>query len=188
MTRGRTTTQKDADIGSQAGRAILVEMLFDSGALRLAIAYRAFTVSGDVYTATGAAFAMSALHESNDGFEGFELSLDGLDSAIESIMAAEPYRGRIVRVLEQRFDANDIVAGSPSVEAIGRIRGIGLTERVSEGRNRAWLQAEHFDAEFEQPMLIRFTDADQQRRYAGDLGGEYLASLQDRVLTRENKG
>jgi len=184
MTRGRTTAQKAADIGSQAGRAILVEMLFDSGALRVAIAQRNFTVGADVYTATGAAFAMSNLRESADGFEGFELSLDGLDSAIEDIMAAEPYRGRIVRVLEQRFDADDATVETPSVEAVGRMRAMGLTEQVAQGRNRVWLRAENFDAEFEQPMLIRFTDADQQRRYSGDLGGEYLAALQDRVVTR----
>lgn len=184
MTRGRTTAQKAADIGSQAGRAILVEMLFDSGALRVAIAQRNFTVGADVYTATGAAFAMSNLRESADGFEGFELSLDGLDSAIEDIMAAEPYRGRIVRVLEQRFDADDVKVGTAQVQWIGRMRALSQRTVTTDGKSEVTLQGEHFDAEFSQPQTIRFTDADQQRRYSGDLGGEYLAALQDRVVTR----
>lgn len=182
MSRGRTTPQKTADTGSSAGHAILVELNFDSGVLRLAISPKDVVVGADTYTAVGAAFAMSNLRESADGFEGFELSLDGLDSAIESLMAGEPYRGRIVRVLEQRYDAANAPVGNASVEAIGRMRAMGLTEGA--GKCRVWLQAEHFDAEFDQPMLIRFTDADQQRRYAGDLGGEYLAALQDRVVTR----
>lgn len=184
MSRGRTSPQKTADVASHAGRAIMLEMLFDSGALRLAIAQVNLTEGANTYVATGGAFAMSNLREAADGFEGFEVSLDGLDSAIEAVMASEPYRGRIIRVLEQRFDANDVKVGSPSVEAIGRMRAMGLSENVASGKTRVSLQAEHFDAEFDQPMLIRFTDADQQRRYAGDLGGEYLASLQDRVVTR----
>lgn len=187
MTRGRTAPQKAADVAAHKGRAALIEMAFDSGTLRLAIAPFNITVGADVFVATGAAFEMTAVEETAAGFEGFEVSLSGVDSAIEAIMASEQYRGRIIRVLEQRFDANDAKVGAAQVQSIGRMRAMGHTDNVKDQSARVWLQAEHFDAEFEQPMVIRFTDADQQRKYPGDVGGEFLASLQDRVITRASK-
>lgn len=187
MTRGSTGPQIAADIAPHAGRAILVEMLFDSGALRLAIADRPITVGADTYVTTGAAFAMSAVDESVAGFEGFQLSLAGVDAGIMALMASEPYRGRTVRVLEPRFDAADAQVGTARVQAVGRMRALSGAENVAERKFVVTLQAEHYDAEFDEPSVIRFTDADQQRRYAGDLGAEYLASLQDRVITRDRK-
>ena len=184
MTRGRTSPQKAADTAAHAGRAALVEMLFDSGALRIAIAPFNIPVGADTYVSTTLAFEMSLLSEAEAGFDGMQLKLSGVDSAIQAVMASEPYRGRTVRVLEQRFDADDALVGTAQTQWIGRIRAMGQRTLTTEAKSEIWLQGEHFDAEFAQPQVIRITDADQQRRYPGDLGGEYLASLQDRVLAR----
>jgi hypothetical protein len=187
VSRGRTTPQKNADVASHAGRAIGVEMLFDSGALRIAIAQKNLSDGTNTYTATGLAFAMSEVQESSAGFEGFEVSLSGLDAGIQSIIANEPYRGRIISVLEQRFDANDVEVGNLTRQVVGRMRAM-VTETVTkDGKQLVAIQAEHFDAELDDPRTLRFTDADQKRRYPTDLGAEYLSALLDRVITR-NRG
>lgn len=184
MSRGRTGTQTAADTASHRGAAVLLELSFDSGTLRLCIGPWSITSGGNLYVHTGAALAVEAHGEAADGTEGLQFTLSGLPSGIFALVVNEPYQRRLVRMLEQRFNADDTPADVASVEYIGRM--VSLTSQ-EDAKNRTWtvaVQTEQFDAEGRRARNIRFSDAEQRRRYPSDLGAEYASSLEERVMTR----
>lgn len=187
MTRGRSAPQIAADTASSSGSAALVELLFDSGALRLVDASWPLVADGNTYLAGAGALSVKPHEESADGPTGADMALAGLDAGIKALVFAEPYQGRLVRLMTQAFDENDVAVGTPMVDYIGRIRALTVVENPQDKSVTVNCETEHFDAEFEEPSELRNTDAEQRRRYPTDLGCEHLASLVDRVITRKPK-
>ena len=188
MSRDRTSGQVAADVAAHSGAAVLIELGFDSGTLRLCVGPWSITVGADVYTHTGAALTVAPHGEAADGTEGLELTLSGLDAGIFDLLVTEPYQGRTMQLMEQRFDADDVAAGSPSVEFPGRMVALTSTEDPKSRTHTVTLTVEHYDADGQRPRNLRFSDAEQRRRYPGDLGAEYVASMVERVLTRNPGG
>ena len=58
------------------------------------------------------------------------------------------------------------------------------TENPADRTHTVTVQTEHFDAEGRRSRNLRFSDAEQRRRYPDDLGAEYAAALEERVMTR----
>jgi hypothetical protein len=113
-----------------------------------------------------------------------EFILTGLEAGIFDLVVAEPYRGRLVRLIEQRYNADDDEADVATVEYIGRMVAMASTEDVA---SRTWtvsVQTEIVEADARRSRNLRFSDAEQRRRYPGDLGAEYVSSLVERVMTR----
>lgn len=186
MTRGRTVGQVAADTASHSGSAVLLEFEFDSGTLYLCLGRWTITYGGNVYVHTGAAMTVAEHGEAADGTEGLEITLTGLDAGIFDLVVSEPYQRRPMRLLELRFDADDQPVGDPTVEFPGRMLLLTSVENAKDRKHTVAVQCEHFDAEGRRPRNIRFSDAEQQRRYPGDLGAEYVASMVERVMTRAN--
>lgn len=185
MTRGRSGAQITADKAPASGAAALVELTFDSGVLRLAVAHWPVVVGADTYTATGGALSVKQHDEAVDAVQGVDIALAGIDAGIKALVFAEPYQGRLVRLLEQRYDDAQAQVGSAHAYYIGRIRAMTCTEDPKNHSVTVTVNTEHFDAEYEEATDLRNTDAEQRRRYPTDLGCEYLASLVDRVIQRK---
>lgn len=185
--RARSSTLQAADTARHAGVAMLLEAAFPGGTLRLALATRNVTDGADTYTATGSFLQMDASQEGADGTEGLTLSLSGLDPAVLALVVAEPYKGTVVRVLEQRYDADDQPVEGPTVEYIGRVVAMTSSESPQDRTHTVVMQTEHYDAEGRRSVNLRFSDAEQRRRYPADKGAEYVTSLTERVLVRTNR-
>jgi hypothetical protein len=184
MSRNRTGTQVAADEAGHRGSAVLLELLFTSGTLRLALAPWPVVSGGNLYTPTGALLSFDDHGEAADGTEGLQFTLTGLAAGIFDLVVNEPYRGRIVRVLEQRYNAADAEADVASVEYLGRMVGMTSSEDVASRTWTVTVQTEVFDADGRRSRNLRFSDAEQRRRFSGDLGAEYVASLVERVMSR----
>jgi hypothetical protein len=184
MSRNRTGTQVAADTAGHKGSAVLLELLFDSGTLRLCIGPWSITSGGNLYVHTGAAMQVEAHGEAADGTEGLQFTLSGLEAGIFDLLVNEPYQRRLVRLLEQRFNAADAAADVASVEYIGRMLALQSSEDMAARSWTVTLQTEVFDAEGRRARNLRFSDAEQRRRYPADLGAEYVASMVERVMTR----
>lgn len=184
MSRDRTGTQVAADTASHKGSAHLLELLFDSGTLRLCIGHWSISSGGNLFVHTGSALQVDAHAEAADGLEGRQYTLTGLQPGIFDLLVNEPYQRRLVRELEQRFNADDTQADVASVEFLGRMVAMNSVEEPSSRTWTVTIQAENFDAEGRRARNIRFSDAEQRRRYPSDLGAEYVASLVERVMTR----
>ena len=97
MTRGRTSTQTTADTAAHRGAAVLLELLFDSGTLRLCIGPWSITAGGNLYVHTGAALSAEPQSESVDGMEGLQFTLSALPAGVFDLVVAEPYQRRLCR-------------------------------------------------------------------------------------------
>jgi hypothetical protein len=184
VSRNRTPTQLAADEASHKGSAQLVELLFTSGTLRLAVAPWDVVSGGNLYTHTGALLSMQTHGEAADGTEGLDFTLTGLEAGIFDLVVSEPYQRRLVRVLEQRYNAADAEADVATVEYIGRMVAMASAEDVASRTWTVTVRTEVFDAEARRSRNLRFSDAELRRRYPSDLGAEYVSSLVERVMTR----
>lgn len=183
--RGLTTAELDAAAAPAAIVVPLFELLFDSGTLRLALGSVNVTYAGVTWYATGAALGVSESNESADSTEGLSLELTGLDVGIVALAANEPYRGRTLRVLEAWLGENLQPLFAPRVEWLGRLVAMSIEEQA--GKVTVSVQAEHYEAELARQRVLRYTSADQRRRYPGDAGCDLLESMVDAQIVWPNK-
>lgn len=169
MSRGLSSAQLTAAGASHRQTVALVEAFFDSGTLRLAIAPWAITSGVDTYAATGPFLHVKEVTESAGSVEGLEFTLTGISTDVIAIATAEPYRGRVIRLLKAYLDADtNQTVGTAVVQFVGRMHSM----RIAEKNNTCdvVVVAEHYEAELSRSTPLRLNDTDQQRLYPGDLG------------------
>lgn len=184
MSRDRTAPQIAADTGNHAGGLPLLELNFTSGVLRLNFGLYDVPVGADTYYAQGWALAVDDHVESADGTEGLTITLSGLAGGVFNILATEHYKGCLVRLMELRYGADHLPVDPPSVEWMGHMMAMNSVEDPESRRHTVTLQCEHFEADADRATNLRFSDAEQRRRYPDDKGAEYVTSMTDRVLRR----
>ena len=165
---------------SEAPRALLlVELDFPSGFVRVNSSDRAIVFQSNTFKGVGELGAVSAIGETGElQASGLELSLTGIDPA--NITAAfENAQGRAGKVYLAFLDANYVLVVDPVLIFAGRIDAVTVelgevgTVRVAlENRLVAW----------ERPKVRRYTNEDQQQRFAGDLFLEFVAQTVDKEL------
>ena len=180
MSRGLDAEQLAAAASGHRVVVPLIEMLFDSGTLRITSAPWNIVVGEDTYVST-VVVQFRQLRESVNSIEGMEFHADGLNAAFLTIAHQEQYRGRIVRLLKAYLNAEThALIGTPRVMFIGRIKSMPSTE--TNAACSINVIAEHYDAELGRAAPSRLNDADQQRFYPGDLGCQYAESMVEKVI------
>jgi hypothetical protein len=182
--RGLTTTERNAATAPTTIVVQLVEVLFDSGPLRLALGGIDVTSDGVTWY-TGNALQLSDSQESSGSTEGLSFTLSGLDMAIVALAAGEPYKGRIAKIYEAWLDEGWRLVAPPRVEWIGRMSAMTIEEK--DGTATVTGSIEHYEAELQRPRSQRYTAADQHRKYTGDLGCDLLEAMTDAVIVWPNK-
>lgn len=187
MSRDLTVAQKTAADGKHRKTAPLLELLFDSGTLRISLAQWDIVVGAITYSRLNSLLEVQPLQESSGSIEGFNFTLSGLDPAIIVIATQEQYRGRIVRLMKVYLNADtNAVIGAPSVRWVGRMRSMAIQE--TNDKCTVALAAEHYEAELTRAAPLRFNDSDQQRLYPGDLGCQYVEEMVDKTLVWPARG
>lgn len=181
MTRGLDAAEVTAS--QQPHRIVvpLIEAVFDSGPLRLAISPWPIEVGGNTFVAAGAAMKVRDMIESAGSTEGLTLELSGLDPAIIAIATQEPYQGRVLRLLKAflHADTHQLVA-TPKAPFVGRMRSMSIVE--TNDLCTVTVTVEHYEAELRRPAPLRMNDADQQRLYPGDLGCQYAEQMTEKSI------
>lgn len=167
----------------------LIEVLFDSGPLRLALGAHDVTSGGVTYTASRVV-SIEANAESADSTEGLSFALDGLDAGILAIAAAEPYYRRPVNLYEQWLYGDYaggayVAAAAPRLEWCGVLTGLVIEEQ--DRRCSIAGTAEHYDADLRRPRTQRYNNADQTRRYPTDTGFSMAEQLTQLTLVWPSK-
>lgn len=183
--RGLTSAELAAAASDATIVVPLVEVLFDGGPLRLALGGMSITYGGITWAATGSLLSISEAGENAYSTEGVDFEFSGLDQAIVTIAAAEPYRGRVVRIYEAWMNTNGTLVAAPRVEWLGRLTAMAIEEQ--DGRVVVSGSAEHYEADLFRPRALRYSAADQRRRYPGDAGCDLLESMVDAVIIWPNK-
>lgn len=153
-----------------------VEMLFDSGAIRLWTGYGDRTIGGETYLGAGSVMSISGIDEVNDlSAKSATISLNGILSSIVSLALSEPYQRRVCRILWGVTNVSDFV------EVFGGYMNTMAIEDSGETSNIT-LTVESKLIELNRPRVRRYTHESQKSRYPTDTFFSYVADLQDKDI------
>ena len=152
-----------------------VELLFDSGAVRLWTGYDNKTVGGDTYLGTGNLLSIPNVEEVADmSAKSAEITLSGVATQLVSLALQEPYQGRNARIL---FG----VEGQTPIEVFGGLMDV-MTISDSGEASTISLTVESRLVELERIRPFRYTDNSQKLRHPTDDFFSFVPALQDREI------
>lgn len=133
------------------------------------------------WTGTGYLGSINAIGETTDlAAQGVSLTLTGVDAGLVSTVLGEQYQGKPCQIWYCPLNPdNGQLVGVPIRIFAGRIDTMDI--EVGETASIT-LTAESRLIDFFRPRVSRYTDAEQQARFPGDLGLQYVNSLQDKQI------
>ena len=180
-----------------------VELQFDSpNTLRLWTGYGTLVYEGVSYYGTGELLGISSVEETVEmAAKGATLTLSAVPSEVISLALQEPYQGRVCKIYFGMFSTDQLLQEDNTSYILmqdgSKIRletsETGLTEvftgymnqmSIEEGPDSSTIQlsVENKLVDLERPRVARYTSAYQKDQFAGDLGLDFVESLQDQQL------
>ncbi len=180
MTRDIDAATLSASQSAAIHPVLFVELLFDGGAVRFHSELGEIVTGGNTYTGTGRLGSVSPVQEDTElARSTLSLSLSGLPTDIVAAVLNESFQGRRATLSLGYFDTANQLVADPVVLYRGRMdtvsieQGQDLTVTISvESRFAAW----------DRPLERRYNDADQQARYPGDLGMQFVEQAVNKEL------
>jgi hypothetical protein len=150
---------------------LAVEILFDSGAVRLWTGHGNLVIDGQTYTGSGMLLSFSDVQETGDlSARDMTVTLSGIDSAMIALALAEPFQGRRARVLQGAVGVSDVVEVFDGIVNTMPIRDGAASCVIS-------VQLDSKLVTLRRPRLRRLTDEMQRARYPDDTFLSFVASL-----------
>ena len=172
--RDISETLNDKFLGKDVDLFVAVELMFDSGALRIWSGIGDKSIGGQTYTGTGSLLAVGGIEESEDlSSPGANISLNGVDSSLVSLAIQEPYQNRDCRIL--LGSGNDFFEVFSGFMDVMTIEDSGDTCTIS-------LTVESRLIILDRKIPLRYTQETQESRYPGDTFFSAVASLQDKKV------
>lgn len=155
--------------------AVVLE--FDSGTLRFWTGIGEKVINGNTYIGTGSLMSISDLEETAElAAAGATITLSGIPSEVLSLALSEPYQNRPARIF---------FGLSGSVDDMAEVFTATMDSmNIEEGADTATVELtiENRLLDLERARIRRYTNNDQQSRFPGDRGLEFVDDLQDREI------
>ncbi len=181
MTRSLPTTVSSGIAETSLSVFWAVDLLFDSpNDLYFWSGVGDLSLDGNTYTGSGDLLQISDIRESSDiAAYGATLDLSGIPSNTVALAESEPYQGRkcIIKFGVLAFGANPTDAFTVFSGEMDQ-----MTIQIGPTTASISLEVESRLIDLRRPRLRRYTDADQQSRYPGDLAFEFVTRLQTESL------
>jgi len=150
-----------------------VEMLFDSGPVRLWTGYGNRSVAGNSYIGAGQLLNIQGLAEVADlSAKSITISLSGVAVSLVSLALQEPYQRRICRVYFGEVSVPDVVEVFSGQLNIMSIEDSGDASTIS-------VLVDSKLIELERASNRRYTSENQKSRFADDTFFDYVSAIQD---------
>jgi hypothetical protein len=150
-----------------------VELLFDSGAVRLWTGYGDRTINSETYTGAGSFIGIDGLGEVADlSAKSITLSLSGISSTLVSAALQEPYQRRKCRVYLGEVSVTDVVEVFSGQLNTMQIEDSGDQSTIS-------VLVDSKLVELERASNRRYTSESQKARYSNDTFFDYVSAIQD---------
>ena len=172
--RDISTALSNKLLGKDVDLFVAVELMFDSGALRIWSGIGDKSIGGQTYTGTGSLLSVGGIEES-DGLSapGASISLSGVDSSLVSLAIQEPYQNRDCRILlGSGDDFFEIFSGFMDVMIIEDNGETCIVNLTVESRLII----------LDRKVPLRYTQETQNSLYPGDTFFSTVASLQDKKV------
>lgn len=157
----------------------LVELRFASGTQYLCGLDFAVTWSGNTYQPALGLMAIDAVNETAGTYPGIKVSLAGALLGSVAMALAEQVQGRTLVLRLAALDASNAVQVDANVWT-GAMDTLQLIDAPDSAT--VVLTAEDRRATWDRPRVKRYTDAQLQADYPGDLGLQYVAELENKQL------
>jgi len=157
----------------------IVKLQFDSGDFRVWSGRGDLTFNGEVYTGIGDLGRISPIEE---GIEqrafGITLELSGIPSTSISLALQEELQNRLAEVWLGFFNSSYQLLDATLLFR-GRMNEMNI-EMDKEARIVVTAESRLID--WDRPRVRRFTDADQQELFSGDLGLQFVSATTDKEI------
>ena len=184
MTRPLRDGLQTGLLASAKSPVIFVEAEFASGTIRLWSGLREVTWNGAPWTPVGGLLTVSPIEETTElRSTGVTVSLSGITQANLSLALGEARPGKPVTLWLGLLSPEGEVIADPCIAYRGRMD----VPEIEEGADTATVSVAvaHRMVDLERPRERRYTPEDQAIDYPDDRGFDYVASLQELVLTRK---
>ena len=159
---------------------VLVKIEFDGGTIAFNSTLGDFDYDGQTYTGFGALGSVSRLEEGSElDPQSFTISLSGINPAVLSAVLNEDYLNRPAICHIAPLDDDNQIIGTPILYFDAKVDSVsasfGNTASIS-------ITARDKLADWNRPRIERYTDQDQQARYPGDKGFEFVTSIASKEI------
>lgn len=181
MSRGATTAFKTAAAAGKVSPALIAALDFSSGFVRVWSGIGNLSWGGNTYTGIGDLGGVSPVQESAEvRSSGLEFTLNGIPSSMVTKILADGYRGRPAKLWLGLFDSSSALIADPLLLFSGRMDQCSLEDSGETASIKIAVESRLVD--LQRPRERRYTDEDQQSLFAGDLGLEFVAGMQDKEI------
>jgi hypothetical protein len=130
------------------------------------------------WTGLGELGGISSIDETRDvQAKGIKLTLSGIPTDMVSLALSDAEPGREVNVYLAMFDASGVIITDPYLAFSGSTDAINLVEGGDTSTIEVSVESELI--RLQRANESRFTHDDQQIRFSGDLGFEFVEQLQE---------
>lgn len=181
MTRSISNANAAASSAPVIAPVWFVKLEFDDGPVCLHTQLGTLSFGGDEYTGAGDIGAISTMEEDSElSRSTLTLSLSGLPGDIISVVLNEQYQGRNATVFLGYLNPDTMqLVDTPLIVYRGRMD----TASTEQGETLSvGLSVESRFAAWDRPLVRRYNNADQQARYPGDRGLEYVEQTAEKQL------
>ena len=180
MTREITSAALTASQAETVRPVLMAEMDFSGGYVRANTSPYTLSFEGNDYLGVGNLGSIETITESS-GLQalGIQLTLSGIPSEMIAIALGEHYQGRSCRIFMGLLDENHELIADPIEIFTGRMDTMDIESGTT---STITVSAESRLVDWERPRIRRYTDADLQREYPGDLGLEYVALMAEKEI------
>jgi hypothetical protein len=180
LTRGLTQATAAAVQARVVRLALLADMAFASGPLRLWTGIGDLDWSGTIYTGAGGLVGVSEVEEATElRATTTTLTLAGVSAEMVDMALADSWQGRAVSVYLALFDETGALIIDPITMRTARMDQLTWTEG---GTVSFALTLEDELADISRVQERRYTDRDQQGEFPGDRLLEYVVASQRQVI------
>lgn len=182
---------------------ILIELLLDSGAIRLWTGLNDLVFNGNTYTGAGTLLSLSSVEETAEiSAKGISVSLSGLDSSVISLALAEPYQNRRANIYfgvigttnfilledgsylidfdDSKFILNNSYLNEFSTQFSGLIDQMAINDTGETITISVSIESRLID--LERSKTWRYSSEDQKRVYPTDKGFDFVNDLKTKTL------
>lgn len=175
-------TAYDAAVDDATVRiAYLAQLEFPSGTIRVWTGVGNLSWDSQTWTGVGTLGGISDISEAK-GTEapGVTLQLSGIPSEMLALALDDAYQGYPAKIYQAMFDAAMAVIVDPVLVFSGRMDVMQITDAGQTGTID--LTCESHSIDLDRKRVLRYTHEEQQRLFAGDLGLEFVAAMQDKPI------
>ncbi len=177
MSRGFPTNVLNALSAQHVALVSFAELQFSSGTIYLHNSIGTYTWGGHDWLGVGDLSDISQIEEGADVSPySITLSLSGLDAQVSGAALTEDYYMRPVKVYLGVLDASDALLADPTILWEGSMQQM-LVSVGADGGDVISLTAESELARFDKASNVKYTDAQLQSDFAGDLAFEFMADI-----------